>query len=482
MGRTDGHAWGRVDAALGDALERAVRAHHRRRLRRVGQERVYDGRDGWASAGAPPRDGNEVVPLLDGAEAMPRIVEELRRARRHVHLAGWYFSPEFELVRGPGRLTLVELVAETAARVPVRILAWAGSPLALRRPNRRDVRRVADALREAGAEVARDRFERPMHCHHEKLVIVDDEVAFVGGIDLTTFQGDRHDDPGHPARDALGWHDAAARLRGPAVADVAAHFALRWHAVTGGTLPAAAPPEPAGRSRVQVVRTIPNDIYRALPEGDFGILEAYLGALAGARRLVYLENQFLWSPEIVAVLADKLRRPPDDRFRLVVVLPSRPNDGADDTRGQLGVLEEADAGGGRLLACTIFASGGERPQDVYVHAKVAVVDDRWLTIGSANLNEHSLFNDTEVNLVVQDPALARDVRLRLWAEHLECEVDDVAGPAHELVDARWRPLAEAGRAQHAAGRPLEQRLVLLNPVSQRLERLRGPLQGLVVDG
>src|SRR5207245_7492457 len=137
---------------------------------------------------------------------------------------------------------------------------------------------------------------------------------------------------------------------------------------------------------VQVVRTVPEHVYEMLPRGDFRILESYLRALRSAKRLVYLENQFLWSPEVVAVLAGKLREPPSEEFRLVVLLPARPNNGHEDTRGQLGVLADADGGAGRLLACTLYQAGAA-PQPGYVHAKIGIVDDSWLTLGSANLNE-----------------------------------------------------------------------------------------------
>ena len=60
-----------------------------------------------------------------------------------------------------------------------------------------------------------------------------------------------------------------------------------------------------------------------------------------------------------------------------------------------------------------------------MHAKVAIVDDRWLTVGSANLNEHSLFNDTEINIATCDPMLARHTRLALWAEHLDRTVEEI---------------------------------------------------------
>ena len=103
-----------------------------------------------------------------------------------------------------------------------------------------------DALRRQRIVCALDTHERPMHCHHEKLVIVDDELAFVGGIDLTDFAGNRLDRPGHPPRGSLGWHDVATVLRGPVVGDVARHFGLRWKEAAGEQLPAPAEPRPRG--------------------------------------------------------------------------------------------------------------------------------------------------------------------------------------------------------------------------------------------
>ena len=147
------------------------------------------------------------------------------------------------------------------------------------------------------------------------------------------------------------------------------------------------------------MRTLPAGTYKRCASGDYSILESYLGALRSAERLVYLENQFLWSPEVVDILADKLAHPPSDDFRIVVLLPARANDGADISRGQVAALIEADEGDDRFLACTVYAREGKLRDIVYVHAKVGIVDDRWLTIGSANLNAHSLLNDTEMNVV-----------------------------------------------------------------------------------
>ena len=312
-------------------------------------------------------------------------------------------------------------------------------------------------------------------------MIVDGRLAFVGGIDLTDLAGDRFDSERHPIRNGSGWHDATMLAEGPVAADVAGHFEMRWQEVTGERLPALDMPEAAGEITVQAARTVPERVYSCLPRGDFSILESYVGALRAARTLVYLENQFLWSSEIVEILAELLRRPPSNAFRMVVVLPAHPSTGADDTRGQLAVLSEADVDG-RLLCCTLIARGGGAAEAVYVHAKIGIVDDRWLTIGSANLNEHSLFNDTEVNLVVDDPALAKTTRRRLWAEHLEIPLDAVTGDPATLVDDLWRPTASEQLARRRAGAPPTHRLLLLPGVSRRSRRLLGPIQSLLVDG
>jgi phosphatidylserine/phosphatidylglycerophosphate/cardiolipin synthase-like enzyme len=470
-----------LDDRAGEWLEQQVIAHHRRRLGRIGQLGVLDASaGGWAGTGTPPRGGNDVELFVDGAEALPRIAEAIESAHSSVWLAGWFFSADFRL--GDGGETLRPLLARVAERADVCVLAWAGAPLPLFHPDRDDVRLACDRL-VSGTQIrmALDARERPMHCHHEKLVIVDGEIAFVGGIDLTSYAGNRLDTSMHLPRGAIGWHDATSRVRGPAVADVADHFRLRWHEVTGETLPEVPSPPARGNVELQVVRTVPERIYGALPKGEFGILESYLRALRGAERLIYLENQFLWSGEIVAVLADKLRHPPDDRFRVLVLLPAKPNNGADDTRGQLGVLVSADGGAGRFLACTLFQPGdGARP--VYVHAKIGIVDDRWLTLGSANLNEHSLFNDTEMNVVAHDPSLAKALRIRLWSEHLGCSAEEVDGDPAGVFDERWRPLAERGLERRSNGEPLTHRLLRLPHVSHRSRGIWGPINGLFVDG
>ena len=119
-----------------------------------------------------------------------------------------------------------------------------------------------------------------MHCHHEKTIVIDDRIAFVGGVDLTSDAGDRYDTRQH--------HGACAprlahpgRFGGPAVADVADHFNMRWTEVTGELKAPGGPAGPAGEPSSRF-RTIPEKIYKAAPDGDFGILESYARAFDAA--------------------------------------------------------------------------------------------------------------------------------------------------------------------------------------------------------
>jgi phosphatidylserine/phosphatidylglycerophosphate/cardiolipin synthase-like enzyme len=479
---------GRLDALIGDGIEAAVAYKHRRRLQRLGWGHVFEPTDPgvWARGDPPPREGCELVVLIDGANALPQMAERLAEATRYVHITGWHVEPSFELVKGRPHGAIGVLLADLAERIDVRVIVWSGAPVPAFHPTRGEVAQALDNLtRNTRIQARADPRQHPFHCHHEKTIVIDGELAFVGGIDLTSAAGDRYDSQDHHARRRIGWHDVATRLRGPAVADVDEHFRMRWREVTGEELPGHAPPQPAGDTTVQVLRTVQEDMYAALPRGEFRIFESYMRAVHGAEKLIYLENQFLWSPELVSVIADKLRHPPTPEFRVVVLLPARANNGAEDTQGQVGVLVDADNGAKRFLAATIrsLSPSRDRADPLYVHAKVAVVDDRWLIVGSANLNAHSFFNDTEMCVATDDAGLARDTRVRLWAEHLELSEDEVAGASPtDLVDSRWRPIANEQLERTRAGAPPTHRLMELPEVSRRSRRLLGPLTGLVDDG
>lgn len=475
-----------VDTLVGDQLERAVMWKHRRRLAKHHSLQALEPDQGWwAQNDPPPRQGCELQVLIDGADAFEAIANAIQNATQSIWVTGWYITPGFELKRdGTETESVGALLAKAAEHLDVRVLVWAGAPVPIFHPTRKEVdAAVKELTRATTIKCQRDPREHPFHCHHEKTLVIDGELAFVGGIDMTDMAGDRWDTSDHPARRRLGWHDVTTRLNGPAVADVAQHFATRWEELTGEQLEVPQSPPEAGPHTVQIVRTVAEDMYKELPDGDFRVLESYIRALRNAERFIYLENQFLWAPEITELLADKLRNPPQTDFRLTIMLPTRANNGQDDTLGQLGVLEDADAGNDRLLVATLRSLSGERDDRLYIHAKVGIVDDRWLTVGSANLNAHSLFNDTEMNVVTDSQELARETRIRLWAEHLNTEPAKIAEQQpHELIDNLWRPIAIEQLNRLHNDQPPTHRLLALPGVSHRSRRLLGPLNGLLADG
>jgi phosphatidylserine/phosphatidylglycerophosphate/cardiolipin synthase-like enzyme len=189
-----------------------------------------------------------------------------------------------------------------------------------------------------------------------------------------------------------------------------------------------APPE-AGHHQVQILRTYPakRPPFPFAPEGERSIARAYGRAFARARRLVYIEDQYFWSRVVVAALADALRREPD--LRVIVVVPRFPEEdgrvsGPPPRLGQQMARNLMDKAGGDRFA--MFDLENDAGTPVYVHAKVCVVDDEWMTCGSDNLNLRSWTHDSEVTCAVVDPDgnLPRELRISLWAEHLGLAPDD----------------------------------------------------------
>jgi len=225
--------------ALGGRLDDLSRRRSRQRLRHVGWQRAFDvSKAGYARGTFPARDGNRLDLLVDGSEALPAIAAELAGAESYVHLTGWFFSPELDMSRDDEPKIVRNLLAELAERVDVRVLSWKGAPVPLFKPSQKDVREMLEGLaRHTNIVAHADGCTGFTHCHHEKTIVIDGKVAFVGGIDLTLDGGDPWDTPSHVARGGIGWHDAAMRIEGPAVADVAQHFRLRWHGTTRELLP-----------------------------------------------------------------------------------------------------------------------------------------------------------------------------------------------------------------------------------------------------
>lgn len=444
--------------------------------------------------------GNLAHPLIDGAEYFRRLSSELAdtHAGDEVYLAAWIGDPT-ERLDGPGSCAGAQFARALRSGVSVYGLFWCPY-LTAAKDFVRDNRSFVALLQRLGGFAVLDQRVRAVGSHHQKYVVIrrperpGTDIAFLGGIDPYASRGDAPAHRGDPqVQSSLAavygkypaWHDAHLELRGPAVADVEYCFRERWNDATSlrrtpfgwsygkfraherrtAPLPAQLPPPPRrGSHTVQLLRTYPkkSPAYPFAPDGERSVARGYVKALQNARKFIYVEDQFLWSPMVAEVFARVLRREPE--LRMVAVLPSRPD--------KDGVVQVAtsDVAHDKALSL-LYAAGGDRIEvyelentecmPIYVHAKVCIVDDVWATVGSANLNRRSWTYDTELTAAIMDEghgggsshAFATDLRLRLWREHLGRE----AGEDGDLLDpecaiAALRESAAVLERWHGTGR------------------------------
>ena len=152
-----------ADRVAGNAIERLTNAHHARRLGKLGRSAQRtppdDGRL-WAAGDPPPRAGNALDVLIEGAAYFPALEQAIRGAQRSVLIAGWCITPGFALVRDEPPVLLRELLGEAAESVDVRVLLWAGAPVPVFAPRRSSVREARDAARARDAHQGRAGLER----------------------------------------------------------------------------------------------------------------------------------------------------------------------------------------------------------------------------------------------------------------------------------------------------------------------------------
>jgi phosphatidylserine/phosphatidylglycerophosphate/cardiolipin synthase-like enzyme len=490
-------------------------------------------------------EGNLVRPLIHGATYFARLHEELTalQAGDRVWFTDWRGDADEQLLAGGP--SIGDLLARLArAGVEVRGLVWRSHGERVSAPiSGRSNELLGREINDAGGEVLLDQRVRMFGSHHQKLVVIrhrdnpSRDVAFVGGLDLSHSRRDDARHQGDPQAVSMDsrygkrppWHDAALELRGPVVADVLEVFAERWndpHPLDRRTpyrmllqrlarmprhpdpLPEVAPPPPpAGPHSVQLLRTygVKRPPFPFAPFGERSIARAYAKAFARARSLIYIEDQYLWSTEVAAGIADALKRNPG--LNVIIVVPKFPDSdgrlgGPPRRLGQLraiGMLRRAAPG--RVGVFDLENSAGT---PIYVHAKICIIDDIWFTCGSDNFNRRSWTTDSELTCAVLDTTadsrdfsgtgagqqtelpLARSLRLELWAEHLGRDQDDpeLQDPASAL--RLWDAAADALDQWHRAGRrgprPAGQvRRHTPEPVSPRQRRWALPINRFIVD-
>jgi phosphatidylserine/phosphatidylglycerophosphate/cardiolipin synthase-like enzyme len=453
--------------------------------------------------------GNRVETLVHGATYFRRLlaaIDELG-AGDQLFFTDWRGDPDERLGDGP-ETEIGSVLSVAAGRgVSVRGLVWRSHADRLGF-SAKENRHLGAVVNLAGGEVLLDQRVRLGGSHHQKLVVIRrgaanaSGVAFVGGIDLCHSRRDDADHLGDAQRQPMStqygktppWHDIQVSIEGPALGDLDFTFRERWadpgplsrdpvgilHDVLrhtdrkASTLPPMPPDPPAvGTHSVQVLRTYGrrHGGYPFAPDGERSIARGYQKALRRARRLIYIEDQFLWSTVVMRPFVDALIANPE--LRLIAVVPRYFDQGSTLTLrpNQVGREQAVEAllnaGGDRVA---IFDVENLLGVPVYVHAKICVIDDVWTSVGSDNFNRRSWSHDSEIACAVMDeerdarepidPAglgdgarrYARDLRLQLWREHLgraEGDDRDLLDPAQAVVS--FAESAQALESWHSKG-------------------------------
>ncbi|RBY90230.1 phospholipase [Blastococcus sp. TBT05-19] len=398
--------------------------------------------------------------FVDAAGYFATLKQAVLRAERRVLFIGWDFDPRIRLDPLDGGRpeddqlgAVLERAVESNPQLHVGVLQWdLGMLRALGRGLAPIVlldRRSHDRL-----TFAVDAHHPLGGAHHQKIVVVDDCLAFTGGIDVTADRwdtSDHADDNPHRRRPGTGrgpgratgpWHDVTSMMTGPAARAVADLARERWESGTGERLDPIPDERECWPADVEPLLTdVDVAISRTRPEHGGATLVheielLWLATIAAARRSLYVESQYFASRRIAEAIADRLREPdgPD-----VVVVNPETADGwlSEKAMGTararvLELVREADVHDRFRLYTPVT----EQREPIYVHAKVTVVDDRLLRLGSSNVNNRSMGLDTECDLAIEavegapgaDRLAATVVgfRDRLLAEHLDCSPDDVA--------------------------------------------------------
>ncbi len=411
--------------------------------------------------------------LLDNEAYFTAVFEALQKARRSILLLGWGFDPRtrmfpdgFDGPNDPDEIghVLIRLARERP-ELDIRLLIWKSAlPIS--------------ASQEFFPHKARRWFEgTPVKfrlddhvpfgaCHHQKVLVIDDRLAFTGGGDISI---DRWDTPAHLELDMrrimpdqechAPRHEVMAMVDGEAARAFGDLFRERWRIMEEETLE---PPPDAGgdpwpdhvpvhlhEARVAVARTLP--AWRGDP-GAHEILALTLACIREAKDIIYLENQYFTSPLVTEAIAARLAEP--DGPEVVLITTGQ----APSWFDQLTMDRARGAMVWRLRAADIFGrfraffpktSGGST---IIVHSKVSVFDDRVVRVGSCNINNRSFGFDTEVELAVECASPAARLNAGAFRDRLVGHFLAVTGDAVKKARADHGGLVPAIDALNRDGR------------------------------
>ena len=416
--------------------------------------------------------------LVDGRDFYRAVYEACCAAEKTILMSGWQFASKVHLMRGHDAescehpVELVEFLRDLCEQKPelhIYILAWDASPVFTfeREPLQRLMFQLKGHKR---IHYKMDNAHPTGASHHQKLVIADRSVAFLGGMDICNA---RWDDRNHSAtsttrcegeRPYTPYHDVQAYVTGDPVDTLREWFCSRWQCATRKDLKLPDVP----RTKMKIEPTFPIDapslgLARTLPRMEEPITRAsvtelyelHVRAIRHAERSIYIENQYVSCDEIERALDERMRRG-GPTLEIVIVLPEQ--SAGFKERISIGVYQarilerwgKIAAECGHRLGIYYTVACGEKGEDVpvFIHAKVLAVDDRFLLVSSANTTNRSMGFDTELGLAWEAPAenaSIKNARLELLSEHVgveRSEADELLGPIDGLV-ARLDSIAEA---------------------------------------
>lgn len=450
--------------------------------------------------------GNRVHAFVDGRGYFADLRATLTRCDDTLLIAGWRVSsgqvlePERsgEGLSGDTFLDAIKHARRQGAEIKALLFNVPGTdmPGPFRLWHAHDNREFCDEIIKIGGDAILDSrlADVPASSHHQKFIVAlsrepSQSAAYLGGIDVCY---DRWDHPPHDncverQRDFIregcfethqpsqpGWHDVQVKVQGPALAQMFDVFRQRWNdprpanrdpflmSYRGRTrLEGSAPRvEGAGTAAIQINLTLPEGVF---PEqggaGEQSIARAQGRAIDLAEHYIYIEDQYVWPCSLVEHLEAALKR--GVRVLLVVARDyDAPGLAIISHRLRGEVVDRLRAAGGDLFK--IHHLERDNGEQIYVHSKLMIIDDCFVSIGSANFNARSLINDTEIqaSIVDAEPAtvpfagasqtvsrFAYDLRRELWAEHLETARDAVADPI-AAFDQLWSqaPISPSRRA------------------------------------
>jgi phosphatidylserine/phosphatidylglycerophosphate/cardiolipin synthase-like enzyme len=446
----------------------------------------------WSQTSSyPQRTGNVINVYIDGQDSFAAIYDATQAAKSYIYATFAYVDFDFHLMPDivPQSL-LSEMMARAKAGVDVRLLIWSpasGTPGTIQNP----VQEYPGTNAGPGTvqirwDVAPGKgiYPAKVGCHHQKSFVMDGIVAFVGGINSYQPYWDTNahapvDNRRYPysiPRPLSDWneqgypplHDLFSRIQGPCIQDAEANFCERWNGATFKHAPGAqdiAPHigivPPGGNLTLQITRTIAPNAYTTTPAGEMSIRESYLSAINVAQKLIYFEDQYYYDNAVCDALMQAAQR----GVKIIGLLCLKPDEGTG-----VGLLDQALESinmtridfAGKLdheniglfspvvAAPDTPADGQYQYTDVYVHAKMLIVDDLFITLGSANISFTSMEFHSELNVIANDASVAETLRQCLWQEHFQRQLADAElnDPATAL--ALWRDQAARNKAARTA--------------------------------